>query len=258
VKHSQEEICEIADELERVARARSTYRRRRLVLSRDYSVKTVSPGMSGILVAFPGDLPCCPDAIPECLTVDVDRSILVPDNADPAAGSTELLSLKIDWSAAELKLEADLVSGASGTFIGQRINVRYVYLRDPDSEIVQPDVEIRCAVVEGCPKSSPTNMWNLRKTIVVGTVPDASESTPQKIPDWSNEAHLQTPDPLTAGLTLILNQYAAPNGILLSSSTIGKGSGAGAPIVQGARFFTVVNLGVADILGVRVIFSLGQ
>ena len=70
MKHSQEEICEIAEELERVSRARKTYRRRELTACRDYFSKAIDPGQRGVMLAFPGDVPCCPDAIPECLTVD--------------------------------------------------------------------------------------------------------------------------------------------------------------------------------------------
>lgn len=257
---SAQEICDVAEELEKIARARKSYRRREMVSGRDYNeIGPIGPGSSGILLAFPGDLPCCPDAVPECLSVDVDYTVLVPDNADVATNSIERLSLRFEWSAAMHELESDIVRGTAGTFHGNRMIVRYNYARETvDTNITQPPVEIRATVVEGCTKASTTNMWNLRKTILVGDVPNASESNPQAIPRWANEAHLQTPGALTAGLTLILNQYTAPNGTLISSSTIGKGSGAGAPIVQGARYFTIVNLGPATILGVRVVFSLGQ
>lgn len=269
---SREEIVAIATELEEIECVRRRVRKRSLVQGRDFNTQTARPGPPNqvvanpgnkgtILIAFPGDVPCNPDAVDESITCDVDYSVLVPNNNDASTNSIEKLSLQFEWGGAENVLQADLIRGTCGTFIGQRLIVRWLYERDAGTDIApitQPDVEIRASVALGCPKSSPSPSWNLRKTVIVGDLQNATESAFFPIPAWAIEASLQSPGAATAGLTLILNQYAAPNGLLLHSAPIGKGTGAGCEIVQGARYFTVVNLGPAVIAGIRVPFTLGQ
>lgn len=269
---SREEIIAVAQELEEIECARRKLRKRELHLGRDFNTQTAKPGSPNqvvinpgnkgvILIAFPGDVPCNPDAVDESITCDVDYSVLVPNNNDVATNSIEKLSLQFEWGGAENVLQADLIRGTCITVIGQRLIVRWQYERDVGTDIApvtQPDVELRASISLGCPKSSPSPSWNLRKTVIVGDIQPATETGFFPIPAWAIEASLQSPGAGTAGLALILNEYAAPNGTLLHSAPIGKGTGAGCEIVQGARYFTVVNLGPAVISGVRVPFSLGQ
>lgn len=269
---TEEEILARAKDLDAIECAKRRLRVRELHNGRDFNTQIARPGPPNqvvanpgnkgtVLIAFPGDVPCDPDAVDESVTCDVDYTVLVPNNADVSTNSIDKLSLQFEWGAAENVLQADLMRGCAGTFIGQRLIVRWQYERDTGTEIApvtQPPVELRANVALGCPKASPSPSWNLRKTVLVGDIQNATESSQFPIPAWAIEASLESPGAGTAALVLILNQYAAPNGTLLNSSPIGKGTGAGAPIVQGARYFTVDNLGPAVIAGVRVIFTLGQ
>ena len=260
---SQQEICDIAQELERVRTARNACRIQELKDGRDFQTTVIKPGTSCILLTYPRDSACVPDASDQSLSVDVDYDVvnLRPVGQDVATNSIEKLSLRFEWGAAEHHLDADILRGACGTFKGQRIIVRAIYAIDEGTEqapITQPDVQIRATVTVCDVKASPGALWNLRKTVLVGTVQDVTESGFFKIPDWAIYAYLQIPGAHFAGTTLILNQYAAPNGTLLSSSTIGRGEGSASPVVQGARYFTIDNVGPEVMPSVRVIWVLGQ
>lgn len=261
---SKQEICEIAQELERIRVQQNYCRIHDLKDGRDFVTKVIKPGTTAILLTYPRDTTCAPDAHDQSITVDVDYDVVnqtLSAGVEPSTTSIEKLSLEYEWGASEHKCQADIIRGVPASFHGQRLIVRAVYELDPGTEqapILQPDVTIRASLSVGDDKSSPGALWNLRKTVLVGTINNATESAFFKIPPWAIYAYLQIPGAAFAGTTLILNQYSAPNGTLLASSTIGHGEGSASPVVQGARYFTINNVGPQQMPSVRVIWVLGQ
>jgi hypothetical protein len=260
---SKQEICEVAQELERIRVERNRCRINDLQDGRDFNTVTIKPGTKGILLIYPRDTTCAPDAHDVSISVDVDYAVVnqtLTDGDEPATDSIEQLSLEYEWGASEHVIQADILRGVPASFHGQRIIVRYIYELDAGTDeapVTQPDVSIRGSLTIGDDKASPGALWNLRKTIPVGTIQNATETGFFKIPPWAIYAYLQIPGVAFAGTALIMNQYAAPNGTLLATSIIGHGEGSASPVVQGARYFTIDNIGPTVMPSVRVIWVLG-
>jgi hypothetical protein len=260
---SKQDLFDIATELESLRLERNRCRIRELADGRDFVSKVIKPGSSIVLLIYPRDTTCCPDADDVSISVDVDYDVVnqtLTDGVEPAQTSIEDLSLEYEWGACEHKCQADIIRGVPASFHGQRIIVRGIYELNPGTEqapIVQPDVNIRASLSIGDDKPSPGSLWSVRKTVRAGTIQNATESGFFKIPPWAIYAYLQIPGAHFAGTTLILNQYTAPNGTLLGSSTIGHGEGSASPVLQGARFFTIDNVGPEVMPNVRVIWVLG-
>jgi len=263
VSLSKKEICELAIELEAIRVERNRCRIHDLQDGRDFVTKTIKPGTSGVLLIYPRDTTCAPDAYDQSISVDVDYDVVnqtLTAGVEASTTSIEALSLEYEWGASEHKLNADILRGVPASFHGQRIIVRFIYDLDPGTDqvpVTQPDVSIRASLTIGDDKASPGALWNLRKTVLVGTIQNATESGFFRIPAWAIYAYLQIPGAAFAGTTLILNQYTAPTGTLLNSSMIGHGEGSASPVVQGARFFTINNVGPTVMTAVRVIWVLG-
>lgn len=229
---------------------------------REYSIVTVQPGAGeGLteLIAYPGNGSCECDPPSRNITIQVDYGD--PPDDGTFTNIIEALKIRYQWGVIGHVATADLVRGVPVTLAGPRVIVWAVYPRTVYAgqfalEARQPPLIVRTSIGLDGTRAPTGGTVAARFTQNIGTIGAGLSSLVFAVPAWATSAILQSNQSTVAALEF--NQWTDANlGINLSAANMGKGDRDSIPIANGARFFTVVNLGLVAVTGVRVIFNLG-